>query len=417
MKTKIIISILTVFIFTSCNNAGSKHTEEEHEHHHNEGVVTLNKKQQEALDLKLGTFAMRNLTTVVKLNGNLAVSPAGSAEVTAYIGGNVKAIKVFFGDKVKKNQVLATLEHPDYIELQEQFAEVANKLEFLQKEYNRQKQLYENKVGAGRDYQKVKSEFNTVKVKYSGLKSRLQLLNISPDKVLKGEISNTVNILSPIDGFVNAIFIKIGTYVEAKDKMFEITDNKGVHADFLVYEKDVHLLKTGQKVHFTVSNRPNQEFTATVFAIGKEFESNTRAVHIHAKINENIEGLIPGMYISGHLHADSYLTKTLPVDAVVTEGTKSYIFVKKDLYHNHESEQHEHAEEHGSSDEHHHESEEIEDNESMTFVPVEVITGKKDDGYIEVSLIDSLPDDAKIVLNAAYYLLADMKKEETEHNH
>ena len=40
-----------------------------------------------------------------------------SADVTAIIGGNVKEIKVFHGDKVNKGQVLAILEHPDYIVL------------------------------------------------------------------------------------------------------------------------------------------------------------------------------------------------------------------------------------------------------------------------------------------------------------
>ena len=66
-------------------------------------------------------------------------------------------------------------------------------------------------------------------------------------------------------------------------------------------------------------------------------------------------------------------------------------------------------------EEHNHEMEE--DEHKLTFRMVEVITGLKDDGYTEIHLIDSLPGDTKIVLNAAYYLLADMKKEETEHDH
>ncbi len=47
----------------------------------------------------------------------------------------------------------------------------------------------------------------------------------------------------------------------------------------------------------------------------------------------------------------------------------------------------------------------------------EVILGLKDDGYTEIQLINSLPENTQVVMNAAYYLLADMKKEETEHDH
>ena len=313
----------------SCNTKNKTPGEsEEHEEHGPEGVVLLNENQREALNLKLGTFQMRNLTTVVKTNGQLEVPPSASADITAVIGGNVKEIKVFHGDRVINGQLLAILEHPDYIALQENFAEVANRLEFLEQEFERQKELFENNVGAGRDFQQAKAEYNTEKAKYEGLKSRMQLLNLSPEKVMKGEISNTININSPINGFVNEVNIKVGSYVDAKDILLEITDNTAIHADFMVYEKDVHLVKEGQKVHFTVSNRPDEELTATVFAIGKEFEANSRAVHIHADIDEKVSGLISGMYISGHLHTDEKFTRTLPNDAIVTEGTKSYIFIQ-----------------------------------------------------------------------------------------
>ncbi len=425
MKTKIFIAFIAIATLMSCNSGNNKgHGDEEHEEHGAEGVVVLKKNQRDALNLKLGSFLMRNLTTVVKTNGQLEVPPSSSAEVTAIIGGNVKNIKVFHGDRVSKGQLLAVLEHPDYIILQEQFSEVANKLEYLEKEYERQEELFENNVGAGKDYQQAKSEYKTAKAKYAGLKSRLQMINLSPDKIEEGIISNTVNIISPINGFVNDVNIKVGTYVDAKDKLFAITDNSEMHADFMIYEKDVHLVKEGQKVHFTVSNRPSEEFTATVFAIGKEFETSSRAVHIHAKINEKVSGLISGMYVSGHLHTDEKYTRTLPNDAIVTEGTKSFIFIQD----NEALEEHGH-DEHAEENENHLEEESHEGHEhgdaddddanddKMAFKMIEVITGLKDDGYTEIHLIDSLPENTKVVMNAAYYLLADMKKEETEHDH
>jgi cobalt-zinc-cadmium efflux system membrane fusion protein len=425
MKTKIVIAFIAIATLMSCNTKNKTANEsEEHEERGPEGVVVLNENQREALNLKLGTFQMRNLTTVVKSNGQLEVPPASSAEVTAVIGGNVKEIKVFHGDKVKKGQLLAVLEHPDFIVLQEEFADVANRLEYLEQEFERQKELFENNVGAGRDFQQAKAEYNTAKAKYEGLKSRLQLINLSPAKIKEGVISNTVSILSPINGFVNEVNIKVGSYVDAKDILLEITDNSEIHADFMVYEKDVHLVKEGQKVHFTVSNRPGEELTATIFAIGKEFEANSRAVHVHAKINEKVSGLIPGMYISGHLHTDEKYTRTLPNDAIVAEGTKSYIFVldNQSLETHGHNEADESGEEHVGEENHEgHEHGDADDDDAaenkMAFRMVEVIPGLKDEGYTEVQLINPLPENTLVVMNAAYYLLADMKKEETEHEH
>jgi cobalt-zinc-cadmium efflux system membrane fusion protein len=434
MKTKLFIALIAAASLISCNSEKKDNAmNDEHEEPGTEGVVVLNKHQREALNLKLGNFIMRNLTTVVKTNGQLEVPPGGIADVTAIIGGNVKEIRVFHGDKVSKGQVLTILEHPDYITLQEDFSEIANRLEYLEKEYNRQKELFENNVGAGKDFQKIKSEFNTAKARYEGLKSRLKLVNISPEKVQEGMITNSVSIISPLSGYVNEVNINVGRYADAKDKLFEITDINAIHADFMVYEKDVHLIKEGQKVHFTVSNRPEEELTAIVFAMGKEFEENARSVHIHAEILEKISGLIPGMYISGHIHTDEKYTRTLPNDAIVTEGTKSYIFIlENEDFEEHDHDEAEKHEEHGGDEEHgddHDEDAGHEDHEgneehgedhddmAMSFRMVEVITGQKDEGYTEIHLIDSFPDNTQVVMNAAYYLLADMKKEETEHEH
>jgi cobalt-zinc-cadmium efflux system membrane fusion protein len=402
MKAHLLIVLFALAALVACNN-GAQHTDEdnheghaEHEGHGEEGVVILSEKQQEALHLTVGPVLIRNLTTVVKVNGQLEVAPAKKADVTAIVGGNVKEIDVFAGDKIKKGQVLAVLEHPDFIKLQEDFSVIANNLEFLEQEYNRQKELFENNVGSGKDFQKAKTEYNISKAKYQGLKSRLQLLNLSPEAVKNGQISSTIDIISPITGYVNDVNIKLGTYVNAENIMFEITDNSAIHADFMVYEKDVHLLQLGQKIHFTIANRISDEFTATIFAIGKKFDPDSRSIIIHAKIDNKVPGLIPGMYISGHLHTDKKYTKALPNDAIVKKGAKSYVFIV-------ENEEHEEHAEHGTHETH--------------FKMEEVITGKKDEGYTEVSFVDDLPENTQVVLNAAYYLLADMGKEETEHSH
>lgn len=436
MKTKILILLsLATFLF-ACNDTKTAHNEEsgqdehDHENHAPKGTVQLNEKQQEALNLKLGHFEMRNLTTVIKTNGQLEVPPSSSADVTTIFGGNIRKIRVFSGDKVRKGQVLAILENPEFITIQENYSEVLNKLDYLKQDYERQKQLFENNAGAGKDYQKAKSEYKIAKSKLAAIKSRLSLLNISTERVKEGKISNSIAIVSPLNGYVTEVNVKLGTYVDSKDKLFEIRDISEIHADFMVYEKDVNLIEIGQKIHFNISNRPEDEFLATIFAVGKEFDDKTRSIHIHAKIDKKSKRLIPGMYVTGHIHTDKRMTKTLPDDAIVTEGTKSFVFALIDEHeeehihieeeHNHEGEEHEHDENELHEERHDHDKEEHhndEDRHAKTFKMIEIIKGQQDDGYTEIKLIKELPEDTKFVLNAAYYLLADMNKEETEHNH
>ena len=399
------IAVMSIIFLAGCdfndNSKAAKHAgenmQEEHSHEE-ENIVRLNKRQMEALHLKTGGFSMRNLSTVIKLNGQLKVSPGNVADVSTVMPGMVKSINVFYGDKVKKGKTLAILRHPDIINVQEQFAAVAGELKYLQQDYLRQKELLDNNVAAKKTFQKAERDYLVAKSKYRALKSKLDLMNISPEDVLNGKIVSTIRVYAPIDGYITAINIKLGAYVDMEDVLFEITNNNDIHADFIVYEQDIPLVHEGQKIHFTVAGNGDHEYTAILYSIEKRFDAGKKAIHVHAKINEKTSSLIPDMYISGHLHTDEKYTRTLPLDAIVKEGTKSYIFVV-------DSTGAEAGEKNAGKD------------TVMSFRKVEVITGMKGEGYIEVNPVEDLPKDTKIVLNAAYYLLAEMKKEETEHHH
>ncbi len=67
---------------------------------------------------------------------------------------------------------------------------------------------------------------------------------------------------------------------------------------------------------------------------------------------------------------------------------------------------------HNRQEEHEHH-----DENKIALKKTEVITGKEDDGYTEIKFLDSVSAGSKIALNAAYYLMADLSKEQTEHHH
>lgn len=422
MKTIKSIALLSVvaivlLMFSSCGgNAKNKEEHGDEEGNASEELVLLSKQQREAINLQLGSVEDRNLTSVIKTNGQLEVAPDEKADITAFIGGNVKEIKVFHGERVSKGQVLATLEHPDYISIQEDFAQAASRMEFLKKEYERQKELFEKEVGAGRDFQQVKSEYSSIKTKYNGLMVRLKMMNIDASAVEAGRIFKTIAVKSPISGYVNQVNVKVGSYIDGQTKMFSVSNNNAIHADFLVYEKDINRLKIGQTVTFTVSNRADRELSAKIFAIGKEFQEDARALLVHARIDGAPKDLVSGVYVSGSINTDKITAKSLPEEAVVTEGTKSYIFVYDDKATKlAEQEEKSHDEENKSKEEKGAERKHAED--VWAFRKVEVAIGAVDGKYVEVKPIGELSPNAKVVLNAAYYLLADSKKKETKHEH
>ncbi|NOX47753.1 MAG: efflux RND transporter periplasmic adaptor subunit [Chlorobi bacterium] len=401
MKIKnISLLILSSLLIVACNSGNDKPEGEHKSEVHQDNTVSLTLQQMKAIGLKLGKIEKQNLSTTVKSNGRTKLPPQNKANVSTLVKGAVKNIFVIEGDFVKKGQILATLEHPDIVDMQQQYLENVNNLEFLEQDYKRKKKLFEEKVGSGKDYQKVFSEYSTAKSTAIGLKEKLKMLGISIESVEKGNITSVINIVSPIQGYVRSVEVNIGSFVEPNRDMFEIVDNSQIHADLLVYEKDIPKIQIGQNVHFNISNISGRELKGTIFSVGKAYEDDIRAITVHAHIENAENKIIPGMYVNAHIMVDSVTTNVLPEAALAAEGDKYFIFIKTE------------AEEDTQKDENSPDKE-----ERWFFEKTEIIPGIRNNGFVEIKLLTPLDEPAEIAINAAYYLLAEMGKGETEHEH
>ncbi|WP_304131277.1 efflux RND transporter periplasmic adaptor subunit, partial [Mesonia mobilis] len=183
-STSTLMKILSFIFFSllliSCGNNSAEtndknSSEETEEHSENEGIH-LSLEQAEALDLKVDTLTHRNLSGFVEANGTLEVPPQNEATVTTIVGANVVKIEVIEGDEVKQGEVVAYLSHPNIIQLQTDYLEAFHNQQYLEKEYERQKKLYEGGVGSGMNFQKAEADYQAKKGLVSGLKSKLKLL-------------------------------------------------------------------------------------------------------------------------------------------------------------------------------------------------------------------------------------------------
>lgn len=367
-------------------------THDEHVHDAESKMVELSAEQIEMLDLKIGMIEEGNLSDAVQTNGQLRVPPQNKATVTAILGANIQSVNVIPGEKVSKGQTLATVSHPNLIRIQTEYSQNANELEYLESEYRRQEKLLDEEVGSGKAFQRAKSDYMTMKGNVRGLESELRQLNLNPEAIKEGDISEVVAINSPISGYVNQIAVNIGQYVAPETTLFEVIDNHHIHVDLMVYEKDIAKIEKGQKVIFHIESAPDREFPASIFAVGTTFEQDPKAVSVHAEIlGEKPKILLPGMYVKGRIMLEGESKLTVPEEAVVREGEAHFLFTAE---------------------------EKMEDEKKVYhFNPVEVKVGVEQNGRVEISSMEALSTSTEIALNQAYFLLAEMDKGEGGHEH
>lgn len=349
--------------------------------------VMLTQEQFDALKMKIDTLALRNMSDYVEANGTLEVPPQNEAAITTVVGANVVSIEVIEGDKVNNGQVVAYLSHPNIIQVQTDYLNAYSNSNFLKKNYERQQKLFKAGVGSGANFQKAEAEYEASKAMVNGMEAQLRILNVNTTSVRNGTIAQRIALQSPIEGFVQKVEVKTGQYVEPQTELFEIVNTHHVHADLMVFEKDVYKVKKGQKVNFTVQSIPDTELTAEIYSVSKTFEDNPKAVHVHAEIENKKGNLIPGMYIHGKIQVDNTETNALPESAIIKEGDKYYVFsVEKE-------------------------------NNDWSFKPIEVVLGTKDGDWVSIKFAKEIEGNTQFAYNNAYYLNAEMKKGEAEHAH
>ncbi len=377
---------------------------EEHMDHDHGKVVYLNEAQYLNAEIDTGWFEMKNISNVIHANGYTELAPQNRADVSLPVAGIVRSIKVIEGDHVKKGQLLGSVTSKEFNELllekariEQVFKEANEQIVYLQAQYDRQQALSLESINAKKTFEKVSADLKVAQVRAAGLKQQLKLLEQSIQLVGKPS-SFAIPIIAPINGYVTQVNINIGTAVRPGMSMFLIVDNSQMHVDLKIYEKDLNRIEIGQKVRFIFSNQSNKEVMGSIYNIGKAFATQSKAVTVHADI-ENFDGkLIPGMYVNALIDMGDEKVKTLPQEAVVTAEGRTFIFLwekeNAEVHsHSHEDEDHAHAAE-------------------LSFARLEVKTGASKLGFVAVTPLEEIHEGDKIVTGGAYYLQSHLQKSE-----
>jgi len=292
--------------------------------------VTLTPEQYQTAGIETGTITEKSLSGTITVNGLLDLPPQSKVSISTPFAGILKNTQMLQGRKVRKGEVVAVLEHPDYLEIQQNYLEVKSQLGYQKEEYERQQALAKEEVNAKKSLQKAASEYQILKAKLSALKSRLDLMRINISNLEAGNLVSTIKLYSPISGYVTEVHTNIGAMVSPSDVLFEIADTEHLHAELTVYEKDIQKLKIGQKVRFTLANE-TKERMATVYLIGREISAD-RTVNIHCHLDQEDAQLIPGMYLTALVESGAAKVPSLPDNAIVDFDGDKYVFFMENEY-------------------------------------------------------------------------------------
>ncbi len=242
-------------------------------------------------------------------SGTATLEAEGEAVVVAKVSGVVKKIFVEEGDSVKAGQVLAKLEDEEFIH---KLAQVEARLEELANEYQRNKELFKNKLVSAEAYDRAKYEYQTQKSTYDLTKLDL----------------NYTEIKAPISGIVSERFIKVGNMVTVNQETFRVTDFDPLLAVLHVPEKELSKLQAGFPAELMADAVPGEIFSAGILRISPVVSAETGTFKVTVAVMDKTRKLKPGMFTRVNIVYDMHEnTLLLPKDAILTEDSESAVFI------------------------------------------------------------------------------------------
>lgn len=245
------------------------------------------------VDAASGATSVPNEPT---FNGILVLPPQSRATVTLTMGGSIRSTTLLPGAYVKQGTVLATLENPEFIALQQSYLDSHAQYEFLRTEFLRQQTLAREEASSQKHFQQSKAEYLSMRSRMDAAAAQLALLDVDTTRLLAGGIIPYLDIKAPISGYAADVKMNIGRHFDVGEPLCEIVNKSDMMLRLTAYEKDLANLRAGDRVEFRVNGIEGKTFHGVITMVGQQVNNENRSIDVYVRIEGQNPQFRPGMY-------------------------------------------------------------------------------------------------------------------------
>jgi membrane fusion protein, heavy metal efflux system len=285
--------------------------------------------QVSSAKLVIEPLAAQPVGGLVVTSGRVTFDDLKVSHVMSPVTGRVVRIEAQPGQRVKKGDTLAVIESPDvgsaFSDVEKAHADFVS----AEKEYNRQKDLFDVHAGSQRDLEAAQGNFAKSKAELQRASKKAQLLRSGGANL--GSQSYTLR--APIGGEVIARSVNPGIEVQGQYtganvvELFTIgeLDTVWIMAD--VFEMDLGRVRQGTECMVKAVAYPGRVFTGIADWVSDTLDPVTRTAKVRCKLANPDRALKPEMYATAALAVDRQRALALPRAAVLHLGDQTMAFV------------------------------------------------------------------------------------------
>jgi cobalt-zinc-cadmium efflux system membrane fusion protein len=274
------------------------------------------------------TVQPTRLTRTLRLTGAVAYNAFKTTPVITQVGGPVSRILVVPGQKVKVGQPMLDVSSPDYSQLLDAYLKAADSSRLAEKNYAREKDLYQHHAVAQRDLEQAESDRNQAQADLNAAEQGMKILGIkNPSELAKTSTSAQIPVLAPIGGEVVERLVSPGQVVQAgQTQAFTISDLSTVWVLANVYQADLALVRSGDDVAVQTDAYPGT-FHGRISYVSPALDPNTRTLQARIVVDNPGEKLKRDMYCTVTVTAGSIANAIAVPDSSILRDDNNQPFV------------------------------------------------------------------------------------------
>jgi len=212
------------------------------------------------------------------------------ARLSFRVGGSIRRVAVAVGDRVARGDLIAALDPADYdIRVQDARAALARDRAALRKaqgDYERVRQLWENKNASRADLDQARAAAESAEAAATSSEQKLELAQMN---------LGYTTLTAPADGAIAAVPVEVNENVAAGQVVAVLTSGSRVEVTATVPEQLIGEVREGDAVTVRFDALRDRELSARVTEVGVTATASGAAFPVTVRLEEETGDVRPGM--------------------------------------------------------------------------------------------------------------------------
>jgi cobalt-zinc-cadmium efflux system membrane fusion protein len=294
------------------------------------GEVWLTPQQVHDAKIEVEAVGEQDVDDTILTSGRVTLDDLRSGHVFSPVTGRVVRIAAQLGQRVKKGDPLATIESPDIGNAVSDVHKAEADLIAAQHDYQRKKELFEQKAGSAADLEASEDNYRRAKAELERARAKAALLHTGGVDA----VTQTYTLVSPIDGEVLLRNINPGIEVQgqysggATQELFTIGEVDKVWVIGDLYEMDLARVQKGSPAMVSVVTYPGKVFKGQVDWVSGMLDPNTRTAKVRSTFDNADRLLRPEMYATVQISVEQKRALAIPRNALLRLGEYKVVFIE-----------------------------------------------------------------------------------------